>query len=84
MGLTMGAKLARPECLAIQVTGDGGFGYTGLDFETSVREKIPILTIVNNNLSISGNVRLSGNYADLAEALGGYVRSLWILDGLLY
>jgi acetolactate synthase-1/2/3 large subunit len=72
MGLTMGAKLARPECLAIQVTGDGAFGYTGLDFETSVREKIPILTIVNNNLSISGGVRLSGNYADVAEALGGY------------
>ena len=37
-----------------------------------MREKIPILTIVNNNLSISGGVRLSGNYADVAEALGGY------------
>jgi acetolactate synthase-1/2/3 large subunit len=68
----MGAKLARPECLAIQVTGDGAFGYNGMDFETSIREKIPILTIVNNNLSISGGAPLSGKYADVAEALGGY------------
>ena len=72
LGLTMGAKLARPECLAIQVTGDGAFGYNGMDFETSIREKIPILTIVNNNSSISGGVPLSGKYADVAEALGGY------------
>jgi thiamine pyrophosphate-dependent acetolactate synthase large subunit-like protein len=72
LGLTMGAKLARPKCLAIQVTGDGAFGYNGMDFETSIREKIPILTIVINNHSISGGVPLSGKYADVAEALGGY------------
>jgi acetolactate synthase-1/2/3 large subunit len=72
LGLTMGVKLARPECLAIQVTGDGAFGYNGMDFETSIREKIPILTIINNNLSISGGAPLSGKYADVAEALGGY------------
>jgi len=80
----MGAKLAAPEKLAINVMGDGGFGMVGMDFETSIREKIPILTIVSNNYTLStismfptanklySLGSMSGNYADLAEALGGY------------
>lgn len=84
LGFAMGAKLAAPEKLVINVMGDGGFGMVGMDFETSVREKIPILTIVSNNSTLStigmfptANKRYSlgsmtGNYADLAESLGGY------------
>ncbi|MGB0385778.1 MAG: thiamine pyrophosphate-requiring protein [Ardenticatenaceae bacterium] len=85
MGLAVGAKLARPDWYAVHIMGDGAFGMIGMDFETAVRYQIPICTIVLNNgvlggydnyLPIStekfGTRNLSGNYADLARALGGY------------
>ena len=65
--------------------GDAAFGMTGLDFETAVRCGLPILTIVLNNSSMAietdhlveshelYNTRdVSGNYADIAAALGGW------------
>jgi len=84
LGFAMGAKLAAPEKLVINVMGDGGFGMVGMDFETSVREKLPILTIVSNNSSLStiGGFpdaykryslgRMGGSYAEIACALGGW------------
>jgi acetolactate synthase-1/2/3 large subunit len=82
----MGAKLAEPDKLAVNVMGDAAFGMVGLDFETAIRERIPILTIVNNNSGMGiygpdrfpvaareyGTGRLSGNYAKVAAAMGGY------------
>ncbi len=85
LGLAMGAKLARPDKLCINVWGDAAIGFTGMDFETAVRERIPILSILLNNdcMAIELQVMpeatkrfratdISGNYAKLAEALGGY------------
>ena len=86
LGLAMGAKLAAPEKLAVTGMGDAAFGQVGLDFETAVRERIPILAIVLNNAGMAiygpdrfpvaheryGSKNLSGNYAQVAEALGGY------------
>ena len=85
LGLAMGAKLARPDKLCINVMGDAAIGFTGMDFETAVRERIPILTIVLNNFSmaieldvmpISGAkynaTDISGDYAAMARAFGGY------------
>jgi acetolactate synthase-1/2/3 large subunit len=84
LGFAMGAKLAAPEKLVINVMGDGGFGMVGMDFETSVREKIPILTVISNNSTLStiGGFptahkryslgRMTGEYAKLAESMGGY------------
>ena len=46
LGLAMGAKLAAPEKLCINVWGDAAIGFTGMDFETAVRENIPILSIL--------------------------------------
>ena len=79
LGGAMGAKLARPESTVINVMGDGAFGMTGTDFETAAREKIPIMTVVLNNFSLgafktltpSASI-LSGDYAEVGEALGGY------------
>ena len=42
LGLAMGAKLALPDKLCINVWGDAAIGFTGMDFETAVRERIPI------------------------------------------
>jgi acetolactate synthase-1/2/3 large subunit len=81
----MGAKLARPDKLCINVWGDAAIGFTGMDFETAVRERIPILSILFNNFSMAIELKvmavatekyrstdISGNYADMACAFGGY------------
>jgi thiamine pyrophosphate-dependent acetolactate synthase large subunit-like protein len=85
LGLAMGAKLAKPEKLCINVWGDAAIGFTGMDFETAVRERIPILSILMNNFSMAIELKvmpvatekyrstdISGHYANFAQALGGY------------
>jgi acetolactate synthase-1/2/3 large subunit len=85
LGLIMGAKLAQPDKLCINVWGDAAIGFTGMDFETAVRERIPILSILLNNFSMAielpimqvatekyRSTDISGNYADMAKAFGGY------------
>jgi len=85
LGLAMGARLARPDKLCINVWGDAAIGFTGMDFETAVRERIPILSILFNNFSMAIELKvmavatekyrstdISGNYADMARAFGGY------------
>jgi len=85
LGLAMGAKLAHPDKLCINVWGDAAIGFTGMDFETAVRERLPILSILLNNSSMAielnimpvateryGATDISGDYAALANALGGY------------
>jgi acetolactate synthase-1/2/3 large subunit len=85
LGLAMGAKLARPDKLCINVWGDAAIGMTGMDFETCARAQIPVLSILFNNFSMAmenqimklsmdkyRSTDISGNYADFAKALGGY------------
>ncbi|MCB0184181.1 MAG: hypothetical protein KDE31_07955, partial [Caldilineaceae bacterium] len=85
LGLAMGAKLLHPDKLCINVWGDAAIGFTGMDFETAVRERIPILSILFNNFSMAieipimqvstekyGATNISGHYADMAKAFGGY------------
>ena len=65
--------------------GDAAIGFTGMDFETAVRERIPILSVLLNNFSMAIELKvmkvatekyrstdISGPYADLAKALGGH------------
>ncbi|MCA8927136.1 MAG: thiamine pyrophosphate-requiring protein [Alphaproteobacteria bacterium] len=85
LGLAMGAKLYRPDALCINVWGDAAIGFTGMDFETAVRERIPILSILLNNFSMAIELHImqqstekyrstdiSGDYAAMARAFGGY------------
>ncbi|MPY73525.1 MAG: thiamine pyrophosphate-requiring protein [Alphaproteobacteria bacterium] len=85
LGLAMGAKLAQPDKLCINVWGDAAIGFTGMDFETAVRERIPILSILLNNFSMAIELKvmpvstekyrstdISGDYAAMARAFGGY------------
>ena len=84
-GLILGAKLACPDKLCINVWGDAAIGFTGMDFETAVRAKIPVLSILLNNFAMAvefdslpvsrekyRSTDISGNYAAFAKALGGY------------
>ena len=82
LGITMGAKLAAPKKLCVNVMGDAAIGMTGMDIETAARNRIAILTVVFNNgvmaaerdvLKLStkkyGALTVSGNYAKVAEGL---------------
>lgn len=76
-GLAMGAKLVHPEKLCINFWGDGAIGMTGLDFETAVREDIPILSILLNNYGMAGyETPFGGEFAGVAESLGGYAERI--------
>jgi acetolactate synthase-1/2/3 large subunit len=85
LGLAMGAKLANPDKLCINWWGDAAIGMTGMDFETAVRENVPIMSVLSNNFSMAIELKamttatekyrstdISGNYAEFAKALGGY------------
>jgi thiamine pyrophosphate-dependent acetolactate synthase large subunit-like protein len=85
LGLAMGAKLSHPEKLCINLWGDAAIGFTGMDFETAVRERIPILSILFNNFCMAIELKfmpistekyratdISGDYAAMARAFGAY------------
>jgi thiamine pyrophosphate-dependent acetolactate synthase large subunit-like protein len=69
--------------------GDAAFGMVGLDFETAVRNNIPIITVVLNNstmavefnLMIASHERyqardIGGDYASMGQAMGGYAERI--------
>ena len=83
LGLAMGAKLAQPDRLCINVWGDAAIGMTGMDLETCARAGIPILSVVFNNYAMGmedrimatsrsrfGSTDISGDYAEMARAFG--------------
>lgn len=85
LGLAMGAKLACPDKLCINVWGDAAIGFTGMDLETAVRERLPILSILLNNSAMAielpvmpvateryRSTDISGDYSALARSLGLY------------
>jgi acetolactate synthase-1/2/3 large subunit len=85
LGFAMGAKLARPDATVVNLMGESAFGMVGIDFETAVRCNLPVLTVVLRNNLLGGYAksmpiattkyganRVTGNYAPIAEALGGY------------
>ena len=79
----IGAKKAFPNRFCLNLMGDGAFGQSGLDIETSVRGGIPITTIVLNNGGMAtypgglptarelyGVLQMGGDYAKIAEGMG--------------
>jgi thiamine pyrophosphate-dependent acetolactate synthase large subunit-like protein len=84
-GIAMGAKLAHPNKLVVNVMGDLAFGTAGMEVETAVRERIPIMTVILNNSCMGGysnympvaseryaSNRLSGDYTAVARGLGAH------------
>ncbi|HBP15218.1 MAG TPA: hypothetical protein DD457_08440 [Gammaproteobacteria bacterium] len=81
--LMIGAKMAMPERFCANLMGDGAFGMSGLDIETSSRAGIPITTVVLNNGMMAtypggfptareqfGVSHMQGNYATIAQGMG--------------
>lgn len=83
LGINMGAKLASPDKLCINIMGDAAIGMTGMDIETAARNNIGTLTVVFNNSVMAaerdvlvtstqkyGTLAVGGNYSLVAEGLG--------------
>jgi acetolactate synthase-1/2/3 large subunit len=88
-GVAMGAKLAYPEKLCINIMGDLAFGTAGMEIETAFREKLPIITVLLNNSRLGGysnympvasdkynSNKLTGDYAAVAKGLGAYAEKV--------
>jgi len=82
LGINLGAKLAAPGKICINVMGDAAIGMTGMDLETASRNGIATLTIVFNNSVMAAErdvlvlatekyraMDVGGNYAKVAEGL---------------
>ena len=85
LGIALGAKLAKPDHTVVNVMGDLAFGTVGMEVETAVRERLPILTVILNNGRMGGydhhmpaaserygSNLLTGNYATVAAGLGAH------------
>lgn len=82
----LAAKLAHPNSRVILITGDGGFGFTAIEFDTAVRHHLPIIAILGNDgtwgidyhiqMGIYGRPTATKlrntRYDRLASALGGH------------
>ncbi len=82
----MAAKLAYPDAKVINFSGDGAFGFQGMEFDTAVRHNLPIVTILGNDsawgidrqiqLGVYGRAiatdLLQTRYDLVAEGLGGH------------
>jgi acetolactate synthase-1/2/3 large subunit len=51
MGLpwAIGMKAARPERPVVAICGDGSFGFTAMELETSARHKLPVAAVIGND-----------------------------------
>jgi acetolactate synthase-1/2/3 large subunit len=86
-GYALAAKLAHPDRQVLLLSGDGAFGFSAMEFDTLVRHRVPVVSVIGNNgiwaLEKHTMERLLGTalLADLAPgtrydqvvgALGGY------------
>ncbi|HEX9602638.1 MAG TPA: thiamine pyrophosphate-dependent enzyme, partial [Myxococcales bacterium] len=82
------AKLLHPDRPVFIIQGDGSFGFNGMDFETALRFKLPMVCVVGNDAAW-GQIRLpqvalfgpekspatllaATRYDKVVEALGGH------------
>jgi acetolactate synthase-1/2/3 large subunit len=84
-GQAIAAKLAHPDRQVCLLLGDGAFGFAGLEFDTMVRHRIPVVAVMGNNgiwalekhpmeflygYSVAAELRPATRYDLVAEALG--------------
>jgi thiamine pyrophosphate-dependent acetolactate synthase large subunit-like protein len=49
----IGAKMAEPDKFCLNLMGDGAFGMSGTDIETSARSEVAITTVLLNNSAMA-------------------------------
>ncbi|HWP66812.1 MAG TPA: thiamine pyrophosphate-binding protein [Candidatus Limnocylindria bacterium] len=77
IGMGIGAQLARPGKPVVVVIGDGGLGIGGMEIETALRYRLPVVTLVWNNSSW-------GPSFDQMPMLRGHVDPFDMLPDLRY
>jgi len=76
----IGAQAAAPDKPVVVLSGDGAFGWNGMDMDSAIRHELPIVVVMSNNGGFTsthtgGNVgRDLGHqrYDLIVEALGGH------------
>ena len=86
-GYALAAKLARPERQVCLLLGDGAFGFAGMEFDTLVRHRVPVVAVMGNNgiwalekhpmellygYSVAAELQSGCRYDQVGEALGGH------------
>jgi acetolactate synthase-1/2/3 large subunit len=86
-GYALAAKLAHPDRQVVLLAGDGAFGFSGLEFDTLVRHRVPVVCVVGNNgiwalekhpmqrmfgTSLLADLGQGTRYDRVVEALGGH------------
>ena len=86
-GFAMAAQIARPGKKVLILHGDGAFGLNGMEFESMVRQKLPVVSIIGNDgawgqikhpqRAMIGHATAAEltpgiRYDKMVEALGGY------------
>ncbi len=76
----IGAQVAAPDKPVLVLSGDGAFGWNGMEMDTAIRHKLPIVVVISNNGGFTS--RQTGGsvgrdlgyqrYDKMVEALGGY------------
>ncbi len=84
-GYALAAKLARPERQVLLLLGDGAFGFSGMEFDTFARHRVPVVAVVGNNgiwalekhpmeflygYSVAAELRPETRYDRMVQALG--------------
>ncbi|TMD08094.1 MAG: hypothetical protein E6J02_05855, partial [Chloroflexi bacterium] len=76
-----------PDRQVLLLSGDGAFGFSGMEFDTLVRQQAPIVCVIGNNgiwatekhpmrqmlgTAIAADLRPGTRYDKVVEALGGH------------
>ena len=80
MPFGLGAKVAKPDKQVVVLHGDGSFGMNAMEFDTMMRHKLPVLTIISQNGGWTGDPDRNKPGRDLgyprydkfAECFGGH------------
>jgi len=76
----IGAKVAAPDKPVVVLSGDGAFGWNGMEMDTAIRHELPIVVVLSNNAGFTSRKVGGGvgrelgfqRYDKLVEALGGH------------
>jgi acetolactate synthase I/II/III large subunit len=86
VGYAIAARVAHPDRQVVLMLGDGAIGFNGMDFDSLVRHKLPVVAIVGNNgiwglekhpmqaiygYDVAADLQPGLHYDDVVKALGG-------------
>jgi thiamine pyrophosphate-dependent acetolactate synthase large subunit-like protein len=82
----IGAKVARPDKPVVVLSGDGAFGWNGMEMDSAIRHNVPIVVVVSNNAGFTsrqtGRMSASNTGPDNVGRELGYQRYDKIVEAL--